>query len=144
MAYVDEDRWLVHNRDYTYLLSDTGGEIKTGDPAFTGQPHTFHIPELGVLIAYGKKDLVEGRNPGDLKSPWIRVYGYWRDRLSCIAGFPLDGVELVTKKVDAQWLVGLVSAGRVGAAGAWPWAQGVAGGIQGPGGGRVTLALSTA
>ncbi len=111
-AYVDEDRWVVHGNDYTYLLSDVDGEIKTGDPAFTGQPHTFHIPQLGVLIAYGKTDLVEGRDPGDLKSPWIRVYGTSRDRLSSIAGFPVDGVELVAKQTEGVWSVGLVSADR--------------------------------
>ena len=112
MAYAEEDRWVVHNQDHAYLLRDLGSEIDHTKPAFTGQPHTFHIPELGVLIAYGKTDLVEGRNPGDLKSPWIRVYGYCRDRLSCLAGFPLDGVELVAKNVDGQWVVGLVSADR--------------------------------
>ncbi len=132
VAYVDEDRWVVHNRDHTYLLSDVDGVIETGEPAFVGQPNTFHIPELEVLIAYGKTDLVRGRSPGDLKSPWIRVYGYTRDRLACIAGFPLDGVELVAKQTDGAWSVGLVSADREVAwefrglgTGAKAWREGV-------------------
>jgi hypothetical protein len=39
-------------------------------------------------------------------------YGYWRERLSCVASFPLDGVEIVAKQTEGQWQVGLVSGDR--------------------------------
>lgn len=112
VEYVEEDRWVVHQDDHLFLLRDLGDEMNSTKPAFVGQPKMFHVPEIGALVSYGKTDLVEGRDPGDLKSPWIRVYGYWRDRLACIAGYPVDGVEMTAKQSSGAWAVGFVSADR--------------------------------
>lgn len=111
-AYLDEDRWLVYDKDELCLLRDLGDEINTTPALFAGQPHRFHIPELQVLIAYGSAAIAEGRDPHRPKTPWIRVYAYWRERLECIAAFPLDGVELAARQTENDWSVGLISHDR--------------------------------
>lgn len=111
-ACIDDDRWVVHDGENVSLVRDLGSEFNASSVAFCGQPRTFHLPELGVVIAYGRNDLVLGRSPEDPKAPWVRVLAYWRERLACIAAFPIDGVELTAKQEDATWKIGLVSADR--------------------------------
>lgn len=108
-ACTDEGRWITRDNDSITLLRDLGHEMEGKHGAFVGQPKTLHLPELGVVIAYGSADLVNGRDPDDAKSPWVRVIAYWRDRLACIAAFPVDGVELAR---DDDGKVGLVAADR--------------------------------
>ncbi len=110
---IDEDRWVYRDTDTAYLLRDTGETL--ADATYTttfGQPKSFCIPELGVLIAYGAPDLVNGRPVDDRGAPWVRVIGFWRERLAEMAAFPIDAVELAAEQVDGKWRVGLISADR--------------------------------
>lgn len=111
-ASIDDGRWVIRDGEDITLLRDLGSEFGAKFTGFSGQPRTFHLPELGVVIAYGSTDLVLGRNPDDRKAPWIRVFAYWSERLACIAAFPVDGVELVAEQVDGKWTVGLVAEDR--------------------------------
>ncbi len=73
-ACIDDDRWVVHDDQHISLVRDLGTELNASSSAFSGQPQTFHIPDLGVVIAYGSSDLVLGRPPEDSKAPWVRVF----------------------------------------------------------------------
>jgi hypothetical protein len=110
---IDEDRWVYRDNDTAYLLRDTGETF--ADATYTatlGQPKSFCIPELGVLIAYGSPDLANGRRVDDRGAPWVRVVAFWRERLAEIAAFPVDVEDLVAERVNDEWNVGLVSTDR--------------------------------
>jgi hypothetical protein len=111
-ACTDDGRWLRCDADGITLLRDLGAELEGKYSAFLGQPRTLHLPELGVVIAYGSADLVNGRDPDDPRAPWVRVIAYWRERLECIAAFPIDGVEIVVDRTGDTPSVGLVAADR--------------------------------
>lgn len=111
-ACIDDGRWLRSDHDTITLLRDLGPELEGKYEAFRGQPKTLHLPELGVVIAYGSPDLVNGRDPDQSKAPWVRVVGYWRERLACLAAFPIDGVEITAVQENGAWKVGLVAADR--------------------------------
>lgn len=112
LACTGDGRWLRRDADRITLLRDLGIELDGKYSAFLGQPRTLHLPELGVVVAYGSADLVNGRDPDDARSPWVRVIAYWRERLECIAAFPIDGVEIVAARSGDTASVGLVAADR--------------------------------
>lgn len=112
-AAFEEDRWIYRDANTVYLLRDTGETF--ADATYTapfGQPKSFCIPELGVLFAYGSLDLANGRPVDDRGAPWVRVIGFWRDRVGQIASFAIDAEDVVAEKVDGKWRVGLVSGDR--------------------------------
>ena len=107
---VDDGRWLRSDHDSITLLRDLGPELDAKYEALLCQPKTLHLPDLGVVIAYGSPDLVNGRDPDKSKAPWVRVIAYWRERLTCLAAFPIDGVEIRAIQEDGAWKVGLIAA----------------------------------
>lgn len=110
---IDDDRWVYRDGETAYLLRDVGETF--ADATYTatlGQPKSFCIPELGVLFAYGALDLVNGRPTDDRGAPWVRIIGFWRERLAQVAAFPIDAQELAAEQVDGKWRVGLISADR--------------------------------
>lgn len=113
-AAIDEDRWIYCDPDTAYLLRDVGERF--ADATYTavcGQPKSFCIPDLGLLVAYGSPDLANGRPVDDRGAPWVRIIGFWRERLAEVAAFAIDAVELVAEQVDGRWRVGLIAADRV-------------------------------
>jgi hypothetical protein len=110
---IDDDRWIYRDRETVYLLRDTGETFADATyTATSGQPKSLCIPELGVLVAYGSPDLANGRPVDDRGAPWVRVVGFWRERVGEVAAFPIDAVEIAAQQVDGQWRVGLISADR--------------------------------
>ena len=107
-AYLEDDRCLIRDDQAVTLVRDLGSEISTRHSVFVGQPHTLFDADLGLVVAYGSPDLVNGRNPDDAKAPFVRVLGVWRDDLACVAAFPVDGIELARDGAK----LGLVSLGR--------------------------------
>ena len=110
---TDDDRWIYRDRETVYLLRDTGETF--ADATYTaafGQSKSLCIPELGVLVAYGSADLANGRPVDDRGAPWVRIVGFWRERVGEVAAFPIDAIEIAAHQVDGQWRVGLISADR--------------------------------
>jgi len=116
LVATHEDRWVYGDGRTAYLLRDTGETL--ADATYTatlGQPKAFCLPDLGVVIAYGSPDLANGRPVDDREAPWVRLIGFWRDRLAEVAAFPIDAVEVAAECTDGVWRVGLISADRAAA-----------------------------